>query len=194
MMTDKTDNPTRGRRSKIDLLPDDVKQLLDGLLRDGKNSQQEVLQAVNEYIEQQGLPEDLKPSRSGLNRYSSRMEAIGKDLRDVREVSQALVAQLGDKPTGEVSKLILEIGRTQLFKAMMNANEKDGEVDIGMIKDAMLAAQRLESAAMSSHKREKEIRKAFADEAAKVAETVAKKAGMTAETVSSIKKEILGIV
>lgn len=193
MMTDKTDNPTRGRRSKIDLLPDDVKQLLDGLLRDGKNSQQEVLQAVNEYIEQQGLPEDLKPSRSGLNRYSSRMEAIGKDLRDVREVSQALVAQLGDKPTGEVSKLILEIGRTQLFKAMMNANEKDGEVDIGMIKDAMLAAQRLESAAMSSHKREKEIRKAFADEAAKVAETVAKKAGMTAETVSSIKKEILGI-
>lgn len=192
-MTDKTDNPTRGRRSKIDLLPDDVKQLLDGLLRDGKNSQQEVLQAVNEYIEQQGLPEDLKPSRSGLNRYSSRMEAIGKDLRDVREVSQALVAQLGDKPTGEVSKLILEIGRTQLFKAMMNANEKDGEVDIGMIKDAMLAAQRLESAAMSSHKREKEIRKAFADEAAKVAETVAKKAGMTAETVSSIKKEILGI-
>ncbi|OZS41966.1 hypothetical protein ASV53_20935 [Photobacterium sanguinicancri] len=193
-MTDKTDNPTRGRRSKIDLLPDDVKQLLDGLLRDGKNSQQEVLQAVNEYIEQQGLPEDLKPSRSGLNRYSSRMEAIGKDLRDVREVSQALVAQLGDKPTGEVSKLILEIGRTQLFKAMMNANEKDGEVDIGMIKDAMLAAQRLESAAMSSHKREKEIRKAFADEAAKVAETVAKKAGMTAETVSSIKKEILGIV
>lgn len=193
-MTDKTDNPTRGRRSKIDLLPDDVKQLLDGLLRDGKNSQQEVLQAVNEYIEQQGLPEDLKPSRSGLNRYSSRMEAIGKDLRDVREVSQALVAQLGDKPTGEVSKLILEIGRTQLFKAMMNANEKDGEVDIGMIKDAMLAAQRLESAAMSSHKREKEIRKAFADEAAKVAETVAKKAGMTAETVSNIKKEILGIV
>ncbi|MGF1680208.1 DUF3486 family protein [Photobacterium minamisatsumaniensis] len=193
MMTDKTDNPTRGRRSKIDLLPDDVKQLLDSLLRDGKNSQQEVLQAVNEYIEQQGLPEDLKPSRSGLNRYSSRMEAIGKDLRDVREVSQALVAQLGDKPTGEVSKLILEIGRTQLFKAMMNANENDGEVDIGMIKDAMLAAQRLESAAMSSHKREKEIRKAFADEAAKVAETVAKKAGMTAETVSSIKKEILGI-
>ncbi|MDO6542805.1 DUF3486 family protein [Photobacterium sanguinicancri] len=193
MMTDKTDNPTRGRRSKIDLLPDDVKQLLDGLLRDGKNSQQEVLQAVNEYIEQQGLPEDLKPSRSGLNRYSSRMEAIGKDLRDVREVSQALVAQLGDKPTGEVSKLILEIGRTQLFKAMMNANEQEGEVDIGMIKDAMLAAQRLESAAMSSHKREKEIRKAFADEAAKVAETVAKKAGMTAETVSNIKKEILGI-
>ncbi|MDX1301203.1 DUF3486 family protein [Photobacterium sp.] len=193
-MTDKTDKATRGRRSKIDLLPDDVKQLLDGLLRDGKNSQQEVLQAVNEHIEQQGLPEDLKPSRSGLNRYSSRMEAIGKDLREVREVSQALVSQLGDKPTGEVSKLILEIGRTQLFKAMMNANEKEGEVDIGMIKDAMLAAQRLESAAMSSHKREKEIRKAFADEAAKVAETVAKKAGMTAETVSSIKKEILGIV
>ncbi|MGF1688717.1 DUF3486 family protein [Photobacterium japonica] len=197
-MNDKTENKkedklTRGRRSKIDLLPETVKRLLDELLRDGRNSQQDVLDAVHDHIDQLGLPEDLKPSRSGLNRYATRMEAIGKDLRDVREVSQALVAQLGDKPTGEVSKLILEIGRTQLFKAMMNANEKDGEVDIGMIKDAMLAAQRLESAAMSSHKREKEIRKAFADEAAKVAETVGKKAGLTAETVSNIKKEILGI-
>ncbi|MDO6497340.1 DUF3486 family protein [Photobacterium sanguinicancri] len=188
-----TDKPTRGRRSKIDLLPNEVKRLLDEMLRDSRNSQQDVLDAVNEYIDQLGLPDEIKPSRSGLNRYSSRMEAIGKDLRDVREVSQALVGQLGDKPTGEVSRLILEIGRTQLFKAMMTANEKEGDVDIGMIKDAMLAAQRLESAAMQSHKREKEIRKAFADEAAAVAETVAKKAGMTAETVSSIKKEILGI-
>ncbi|UTV30176.1 DUF3486 family protein [Photobacterium atrarenae] len=192
-MTDKTDRPTRGRRSKIDLLPDEVKRLLDELLRDARYSQQEVLDAVHDHIDQLGLPEDIKPSRSGLNRYASRMEAIGKDLRDVREVSQALVGQLGDKPTGEVSRLILEIGRTQLFKAMMNANEKEGDVDIGMIKDAMLAAQRLESAAMQSHKREKEIRKAFADEAAAAAEAVAKKAGMTAETVSSIKKEILGI-
>ncbi|ELR65861.1 hypothetical protein C942_00948 [Photobacterium marinum] len=193
-MAEISEKPTRGRRSKIDLLPPDVKKLLDELLRDGRNSQQDVLEAIHDYIDQQGLPDIIKPSRSGLNRYATRMEAIGKDLRDVREVSQALVGQLGDKPTGEVSRLILEIGRTQLFKAMMQASEDpEAEVNIGMIKDAMLAAQRLESAAMQSHKREKEIRKAFADEAAAAAESVAKKAGLTSETVSNIKKEILGI-
>ncbi len=186
--------PTRGRRSKIDLLPDAVKQHLDTLLRDGKNSQQQVLEAVNDYIDALGLPNTIKPSRSGLNRYATRMETVGKDLREVREVSQALVAQLGDKPTGEISKLILEIARTQLFKAMMRSAEDPSEdIDIAMIKDAMLAAQRLESAAMQSHKREKAIRQAFAEEAATAAESVAKAAGMSSEGIQTIKNQILGI-
>ncbi len=38
-----TEKPTRGRRSKIDLLPEDVKKRLDALLRDSRNSQQDVL-------------------------------------------------------------------------------------------------------------------------------------------------------
>jgi hypothetical protein len=88
--------------------------------------------------------------------------------------------------------MILEIGRTQLFKAMMQQSSAE-EMDIGLIKDAMLAAQRLEAAAMQSHKREKEIRQLFAAEAAEAAEKVAKQAGLTAEGVATLKREILGI-
>ena len=59
------------------------------------------------------------------------------------------------------------MGRSQLFKAMMRQEENpEAEVDIDMLKNAMLAAQRLESTAMASHKREKEIRLAYAEEAA----------------------------
>lgn len=162
-----SEKPTRGRRSKIDLLPEPIRRELDAMLRDGRLTQQDVLDGVNALIEQHQLPEDMQLSRSGLNRYATRIESIGKDLRELREVSNALVSQLGDKPTGDLSRMILEIGRTQLFKAMMRqAENPDEEVDIGMVKDAMLAAQRLESAAMSSHRREKEIRKLFAEEAA----------------------------
>jgi hypothetical protein len=57
----------------------------------------------------------------------------------------------------------------------------------------MLAVQRLESAAMASHKREKEIRTAFAAEAANAAEKVAKTAGLTRDAVALLKREILGI-
>lgn len=88
--------------------------------------------------------------------------------------------------------MILEIGRTQLFKAMMTNSSKE-EMDIGMIKDAMLAAQRLEAAAMHSHRREKEIRQLFAAEVAAATEKVAKSAGLTADGVALLKREILGI-
>lgn len=191
-----TDKVTRGRRSKIDLLPEAIRQELDSKLRDGRLTQQDVLDYINDLIDQSQLPtedkEELKLSRSGLNRYASHLETIGKDLREIREVSNALVAQLGDKPTGDVSRMILEIGRTQLFKAMMTNSSKE-EMDIGMIKDAMLAAQRLEAAAMHSHRREKEIRQLFAAEVAAATEKVAKSAGLTADGVALLKREILGI-
>lgn len=191
-----TDKITRGRRSKIDLLPEDIRRELDAKLRDGRLTQQEVLDYINDLIEQSQLPPDekeqLKISRSGLNRYSTQMETIGKDLRELREVSNALVAQLGDKPTGDVSRMILEIGRTQLFKAMMQQSSAE-EMDIGMIKDAMLAAQRLEAAAMHSHKREKEIRQLFAEEAANaVTEELRGEDGMSEQLEDKIRNILLG--
>ena len=47
---------------------------------------------------------------------------------------------------------------------------------------------------MASHKREKEIRTAFAEEAANAMEEVAKSQGLTREGVKAIKAQILGIV
>lgn len=186
-----TDSPTRGRRSKVDLLPDDIRKALDSGLRDGSISQVELLDEVNSLIEAAGLSEEQKLSKAGLNRYATKMESVGKSLREMREITQVWTAELGDKPTGEVTKLILEMARSQLFKALLN--EEGEAADVGMIKDAMLAVQRLESAAMASHKREKEIRKVFAEEAANAAEKVASQAGLTADAVSSIKREILGV-
>ena len=184
-------SPTRGRRSKVDLLPDNIRKKLDSGLRDGSITQLELLDEVNALIKAAGLPDQQQLSRAGLNRYATKMEAVGKSLREMREITQVWTAELGDKPTGEVTKLILEMARSQLFKALLN---EDGEAaDVGMIKDAMLAVQRLESAAMASHKREKEIRTAFAEEAANAAEQVAKSAGLTKDAVAKLKKEILGI-
>jgi len=187
----KPDNPTRGRRSKVDLLPESIRKHLDKGLRDGSITQLELLDEINQLINATGLPDDLQLSRTGLNRYATKMEAVGKSLREMREITQVWTAELGDKPTGEVTKLILEMARSQLFKALLN--EDDEAADVGMIKDAMLAVQRLESAAMASHKREKEIRTAFANEAANAAEKVAKSAGLTKDAVSLLKREILGV-
>jgi len=186
-------NETRGRRSKVDLLPANIRKRLDAGLRDGSIQQTELLEEINALIKAAGLPKDNLLSRAGINRYATKMEAVGKSLREMREITQVWTAELGDKPTGEVTKLILEMARSQLFKALLNESETGEGADVGMIKDAMLAVQRLEAAAMASHKREKEIRQAFAAEAANAAEKVAKSAGLTSDAVAMLKREILGI-
>ncbi|MCR3961324.1 DUF3486 family protein, partial [Aeromonas veronii] len=55
------------------------------------------------------------------------------------------------------------------------------------------AAQRLESTAMQSHKREKEIRQAFAEEIAAKTEAIVTQAGLSGEAAAEIRREILGI-
>lgn len=188
-MTDK--KVTRGRRSKIDLLPPPIRKKLDRGLRDGSISQTALLNEVNELIESAGLSGALKLSKTGLNRYASKMEAVGKSLREVREVTRVWAAELGDKPTSHITNIILEMAREKLYRALLNQDEET--TDIGMLKDLMLTVNRLESAAEKSHKREKELRKVFAEEAANAAEKVAAQAGLTVAAVELIKKEILGI-
>lgn len=188
------DTPTRGRRSKIHLLPEQIRKELDAMLRDGRLNQTDILDAINDLIAASELPEELKLSRSGLNRYATQVEAVGASIREMRETTAALTAQLGDKPTGETTKLILELARSQLFRAFLRqSNDPEAEVDIGMIKDAMLAAQRLESTAAQAHKREKEIRQAFAEEAAKaVTEELRGEDGMSEQLESRIRNILLG--
>ena len=106
---------------------------------------------------------------------------------------------LGEKPTGDTTKLILEMGRSQLFRAMqqqmMNPDE-DAAVDIDTIKDAMLAAQRLEQTAMAAHKRQQEIEKAYAQKLAKDLDQKVKNENLpqTADDMLAFfKRDILGL-
>ncbi|EAW3717088.1 DUF3486 family protein [Salmonella enterica] len=163
------DRPTRGRVKKADLLPDSIRKPLLEMLREKRLTQVQIREEVNRLIEEAGLPAQARLSAAGISRLAAENEAVARDLRELREQSKALVAQLGDKPTGETSSLILELARSMLFRkirAAASSAEDDNDIDIGFIKNAMLAVQRLESAAERSLKREKEIRAAFAEEAA----------------------------
>ncbi|MCG9761645.1 DUF3486 family protein [Pseudoalteromonas sp. Isolate6] len=191
-----SDAVRRGKPSKIDMLPEDIKKMLDEMLRDSGNSQADILDAINRRILDAGMDEEATISRSGLSRHAQKTEAIGKRLRELRETTKALTAELGDKPTGDTTKMILEMGRSQLFTAMqkqMLNPDDDDDVDIGMIKDAMLAAQRLEATAMKAHQREKDIRKAFAEEAANaVGDELRGEDGMSEELEDKIRGILLG--
>jgi phage gp37-like protein len=190
-----TDRKTRGKQSKIDLLPKPIKNKLDELLRDNKTSQKSILEVVNLLIENAGLSEDDKLSTSGINRYSSKMETIGHDIRQAREMAEIWVAKLGDQPTGDVSQLLMEMLRTQSFRLLVKANENPDDVlDPKTIGELALGIQRIEKAAMLNMEKAKEIKKAFATAAAEQIDEAAVQVGLTTEGAELIKQKILGIV
>jgi phage gp37-like protein len=189
------DRKTRGKQSKIDLLPKPIKNKLDELLRDNKTSQKSILEVVNLLIENAGLSEDDKLSTSGINRYSSKMETIGHDIRQAREMAEIWVAKLGDQPTGDVSQLLMEMLRTQSFRLLVKANENPDDVlDPKTIGELALGIQRIEKAAMLNMEKAKEIKKAFATAAAEQIDEAAVQVGLTTEGAELIKQKILGIV
>ncbi|EAA4710348.1 DUF3486 family protein [Salmonella enterica subsp. enterica serovar Derby] len=190
------DKPTRGRVKKADLLPDSIRKPLLEMLREKRFTQVQVREEINRLIEEAGLPDEMKLSRGAVWRLASENEEVARDLRDLREQTKAMVAELGDKPTGDTTTLILEMTRSLLFRKLRAARrdlEDDGEIDIGLLKNIMLAVQRLESAAERSMKREKEIRAAFAEEmASAVTDELRGTDGMSEELEARIRGVLMG--
>jgi hypothetical protein len=183
---------TRGRGSKIEQLPDAVKSLLNAMLRDQQYTQQDILDEVNTQLEAMGA-DDEKISRSGLNRYATRMAAIGKKMQERQAAANALTSKLGEVPQGDIGKLLINITQSLAFDILSDAAEGDDPASLGMLKDLSLLIRRLESANMDSLKREKEIRKAFAEEAANHVHDVAVQRGMTKEDAQFWREEVLGM-
>ncbi|ELD0498136.1 TPA: DUF3486 family protein [Escherichia coli] len=185
--------PTRGRLSKVDLLPDSIREQLHQMLREKRHTQEEIREAINALIDEHNLPEEMQLSRTGLNRYAIRMEKVGAKIRASREMAEVWAAKLGSAPTSDVGKLLMEFVKTLAFETSMSMAEDDKPVAPKALGQLALVAQRLEAAAMTSHKREKEIRQAFAEEAAAQLEKITKQAGLSAETAADIRRQILGI-
>ncbi|WP_240222869.1 DUF3486 family protein [Rheinheimera hassiensis] len=186
------------RKSKVNLLPQVIRDQLHAFIRSGDMHQTDIREAINQMIEEAGLPEDAKLSRTGLNRYAQKFEGVGERIRQSREVAEVWISKLGQAPTSDVGKLLQEFVRTMAFETsmkLMDEAAEDGAEPISpkALGQLALVVQRIEAASMSSLKVEKEIRSAFAVEAANTAEKVAKTAGLTKESVELLKREILGI-
>ncbi|EFI8887670.1 DUF3486 family protein [Escherichia coli] len=185
--------PTRGRLSKVDLLPDSIREQLHQMLREKRHTQEEIREAINALIDEHNLPEEMQLSRTGLNRYAIRMEKVGGKIRASREMAEVWAAKLGSAPTSDVGKLLMEFVKTLAFETSMSMAEDDKPVAPKALGQLALVAQRLEAAAMTSHKREKAIRDAFAQEMAEKTEELVRTGGLSGGAADTIKRDILGI-
>ena len=83
------------RKSSIDLLPAEIRDALNDLLRDPAISQLKATQRVNELLEAEGQE---PVSKSAVNRYSQRMDAIGEKMRQSRQIADMWIGKLGNQP------------------------------------------------------------------------------------------------
>ena len=175
--------------SRIQQLPSAIKSRLDELLRSGV-SQRAILDQLAPLLEVAGE----KPlSRSGLNRYAIRMEAVGSRIREAREVAAVWTAKLGQEPTSNVGAYTLEMLRTLVHDLTLQAAERP-ELDADQLKTVALTLQRIEKASSLNAARESALREEFAKVAAEAGEGAARRKGVSVETAAEIRRAIEGAV
>ncbi len=182
------------QQSSIDRLPEVVREQLNELLRDPQVTQKAAVTEINRILTELEHPESL--SKSAVNRYAMRMEAVGKRMRESREVADALIGKLGSQPQGKIGNLVNEILRSVSFELSLNLT--NGELDeesapaiAKTLKDLALTTMHLERAANLNVEREQEIRKQKRERLQK--ETLDAVAGSEAMNPEQLKAKILEV-
>jgi hypothetical protein len=174
----------RHRRSAIDRLPGDIRELIGRLRQDGKTIEE---------IRGKLLELDVEVSKSALARHTQRLDVIGEQIRRSRWVGEALIQRLGDAPEARQARVNIELMHSLIMELL--AGEGDEPVQLTP-QSAMLLSDALAKLARAHHSdvdRELKIRQSFAKDAAGKVEVLAKGEGLTAATVEKFRAAILGI-
>ncbi len=186
----------RGRLSSIDLLPEEaapcVRAALDALAA-RKRTQEDIRAELNDCLARLGLG---PISRSAFNRHALRMAAVGKQLQQAREVAAVMAEKLDDLPEGDIGLLLIEAIKTLVYDVVMDEalREQDGREGLKMLSRAADAVMRLERARKTNAETRRLAMRAFARQAEEAVERAGREAGLSAEAVAQIRREVLGVV
>lgn len=184
---------TKHRLNKINQLPEDIKTQLNILLREGQMTQGDIREQINALIDEFGLSSEMQISRNGLSRYSQAFHKGMERYQQAQEMTKQWVDKFGEMPQTDISRSLIEIGKSQIFEIQMNALEEGETISPKVVSQIALAIKRLQEAQSGSVKLEKEIRKEAMEEAANTAEKTAKSLGLTSEGAKTIRDQILGL-
>lgn len=184
-----------GRASTVEQIPPDILEKLQQLLQDPRVSQLEATARINKVLEEEGHE---TVSKSAVNRYAQKMARVGQKLQEAREVSRMFIDRFGEDQSGEVGKLVNEMIRTLVFDITLKMQGETIDPDMApelakMVKNLGEAMHKLEQAAATNTKREQEIKRNAAQQAAEAAAKSMTRQGMSKDTVDAIKRDILGI-
>ncbi|MFQ5776309.1 MAG: phage protein Gp27 family protein [Kiloniellaceae bacterium] len=175
------------RLSTIDRLPARVRERIGALRRAGRTID-EILAKLAEL----GAPDAARISRSALGRHVKGLDAMAERVRWSRGAAEAIMARLGEDE-GRAARLNIELMHASLMDLL--AGEEQQPITLDPEK-AMLIGRTLRdlaTAARHDTERELRVRKEIAARAAKAAGGAARKAGLSAEAIAAIERDVLGI-
>jgi len=176
------------RQSSIKQLPNKIQAEVDKLIREGKHTIDDIVQAL------QAMGGDA--SRSAVGRYVKSAKEKMERFAQAQEVAKVWVDRLEDNPHGDVGRLISEMLRTVAFQTISTMGDDDASVNPGHIMFLAKAIKDLSSADKISVDREIKIRDEIKAKAEQVAEQItiqAKRQGLSDEAAQEWRNNILGI-
>lgn len=174
-----------GRRSKVDILPLQIKAELERMLADKTHGGYEALAA---WLSEQGY----EISKSSVHRYDRRLQAVMSRIRASTEAAR-LLAQSAPDEADEHSAAVLRIVQSSLFDALTRVAEASEEADPAeQVKVLSQAARAIAEASRASIGQKK-----WADEVRVKLDNIEREAiaagrRLDVETLNEIKRGLYG--
>ncbi|MDF7776884.1 DUF3486 family protein [Sphingomonas sp. AOB5] len=184
--------PRRHTPSTIDRLDPEIRDLIGKLRIDRGFTIDEIRAALEKVLAAEHLP-----SRSALGRHVKSIEEVGAQLRQAREVAEALIAQVGEGGEDRLLELNIELLSTSVLRLLTATNDEgDGQpVTLDPMQSMLVSKtiQQLVSARKANAELVVKTREAAIKAAAGKARDAAKTRGLGKDTADWIYREVLGV-
>ncbi len=180
-----------GRKSKLSRLPPEVKAFIEAEIASGKHTLNDLIALL-----QKRFPGAELPSRSGVGRFTQKMERRLEAVKATTEAAKLIRAHAGDSEDAR-SEALLAMVQTQMIETIVSLREIDDEdidhedrlTKLGRVGQNIAAMAR-SSITLKRYQSETQER---AKAAAETVDKIASKGGLTAEVAAQLRREILGI-
>lgn len=169
------------RPSTISVLPDEIVDAIQECFN-AKMTLDDIVDRIKEM--------GAKVSRSALGRHKLKFDDMMDKVRHSRIMAETLVENLGDASESKIARANIELMHSALLKISLESEEGLEAKEVYALSKALEA---LAKAKKIDQDTIIEAGKVMQKKAAQVAGDIAKKAGLTAETVEDIRQGILGI-
>lgn len=180
------------RPSKIDRLPEEVREMIGKLRRNGR-SIDDIMRKLGELdLDALGISDTDMPSRACVGRHVQELDALAEEMRRQKTIAEAMVERGLVIDQGQTAKLNISLAHGLLTRLLFN----NGSVTTLDAEEAMFVCrsiQSLTSSAKADTDRELKVRQQLAKEAAEAARKIATDMGLTRDAVELFQREMLGL-
>jgi len=170
------------KRSTVFMLPEDIRTELEHLLIEKGFTD---YRGLAEWLGERGF----EISKSAIHRYGQQFEERVEALRMATHQAKLIVETTPDDE-GAVSEALMRLVQEKLFQVIMNLEiDPEKSPNLGALARSIAELSR---ATVTQKKWQAEVREK-AEAAAESVATVARKGGLSAESVEQIRRDILGI-